>query len=93
MTAMTITNEHAARREQIAADTAAFIAAGGQIQQLPYGPDEYSETATVDLNALKKEKSRKRGQAAPGWKGQAPMQLSVNGNKNRMKSGYQENAA
>lgn len=61
MTTMTITNEHAARREQIAADTAAFIAAGGQIQQLPYGPDEYSETATVDLNALKKEKARAKG--------------------------------
>lgn len=92
MTTISITSEHKAMREQIAADTAAFISAGGQIQQLPYSPDEYP-AGELEAVARKKEKSRKRGQAAPGWKGQAPMQLSVNGNKNRMKSGYKENAA
>ncbi len=92
MTTISITSEHKAMREQIAADTAAFISAGGQIQQLPYSPDEYP-AGELEAVARKKEKSRKRGQAAPGWKGQAPMQLSVNGNKNRMKSGYKGHAA
>ena len=61
MTTISITSEHKAKRNAIASDIAAFIAAGGKIQQLPYGPDEYSETATVDLNAVKKEKARAKG--------------------------------
>lgn len=61
MTTISITSEHKAKRSAIASDIAAFIAAGGKIQQLPYGPDEYSETATVDLNAVKKEKARAKG--------------------------------
>lgn len=61
MTTISITSEHKAKRNAIASDIAAFIAAGGKIEQIPYGPDEYSETATVDLNALKKEKARAKG--------------------------------
>lgn len=61
MTTISITSEQKTKSDEISADTAAFIAAGGKIQQLPYGPDEYSETATVDLNAVKKEKARAKG--------------------------------
>lgn len=61
MTTISITSEHKAKRNAIASDIAAFIAAGGKIQQLPYGPDEYSDTATADLNAVKKEKARAKG--------------------------------
>lgn len=61
MTTISITSEQKSKSDEIAADTAAFLAAGGKIQQLPYGPDEYSETATVDLNAPKKEKARAKG--------------------------------
>jgi len=61
MTTFSITSEHKAKRDEIAADTAAFLAAGGKIQHLPYGPDDYSTTATSDPDALKKEKARANG--------------------------------
>ena len=79
------------KRDKIERQTAEFLAKGGNIQELPYAPDE--PTGELESVIRKKEKSRKRGQAAPGWKGQAPMQLSSNGNKNRKQSGYKENAA
>lgn len=49
------------KRDAIQRQIDEFTANGGQIQQLPYSPDEYSETATIDLNALKKEKARAKG--------------------------------
>ncbi|WP_297533448.1 hypothetical protein [Thalassolituus sp.] len=80
------------KRDAIQRQIDEFTANGGQIQQLPYSPDEYP-AGELGAVARKKEKSRKRGQAAPGWKGQSPMQLSVNGHKNRIKSGYKGHAA
>lgn len=55
------TRDHEALRKQIEEQIDAYKAAGGIITVLPYGPDEYSQTATVDLDALKKEKARANG--------------------------------
>ena len=86
------TQAQQAKRDEIAQQIAEFEANGGQIQKLPYAPDEHP-AGELESVVRKKEKSRKRGQAAPGWKGQSPMQLSPKGDKNRKQSGYKENAA
>lgn len=59
-----------ANRSKIESDVEAFLAKGGQIQQLPYGPDEFiaEEYLTTTAEKARLEKARAKGSKASGWK-------------------------
>jgi len=87
-----ITKAKQAARDEIAKKTAEFLAQGGEIKHIPYGPDAYPE-GELEATANKKKRARERGQATPGWKGQASIVLSQNSQKNREQAGFKETAA
>jgi hypothetical protein len=59
-----------ADRKKIESDVAAYLKAGGRIQQLPYGPDEFmaDDYLTTSAEKAHREKARAKGSKASGWK-------------------------
>lgn len=57
-------------RDEIAEHTEAFLAKGGKIQKLPYGPDEFMADDYLITTAEKArlEKAREKGSNARAWK-------------------------
>lgn len=83
-------SSHAAKRDEIAAKTAEFLAKGNTIEQLPYGPDQH-QCGELESSVSRKSAARKKGAASPQWRGKSA--LSGNSEKNRKSSGFKEQAA
>ncbi|MCH2039929.1 MAG: hypothetical protein MK185_04805 [Saccharospirillaceae bacterium] len=56
------------QRQKLAKDTAEFLAKGGQIKELPYGPDGFNSYDTLEkLEMARRHSARIKATQSPAW--------------------------